>query len=308
MRITNHDRRNDNSMKGIILAGGRGTRLYPLTLAISKQILPVYDKPMIYYPLSMLMLAGIRDILVISSPEDLPGFERLLGDGAKWGMKFSYAEQAEPRGLADAFIVGEKFTAGERACLILGDNIFFGQGLSGELEKAAALSSGALVFAYPVHDPERYGVIEFDEKGKAISLEEKPQKPRSKFAVPGLYFYDERVVEFAKSLEPSARGEIEITDLNRIYMEMGELNVIPLGRGVAWLDAGTHESLLQASNFVQTVEERQGLMISSPEEIAYYKGFIDRGQLRRLAEELGNTSYGEYLLRLAAETDHRLNL
>ncbi len=290
-------------MKGIILAGGRGTRLYPLTLAISKQILPVYDKPMIYYPLSMLMLAGIRDILVISSPEDLPGFERLLGDGAKWGMKFSYVEQAEPRGLADAFIVGEQFLAGERACLILGDNIFFGQGLSGELEKAAALSSGALVFAYPVHDPERYGVIEFDEKGKAISLEEKPQKPRSKFAVPGLYFYDERVVEFAKSLEPSARGEIEITDLNRIYMKMGELNVIPLGRGVAWLDAGTHESLLQASNFVQTVEERQGLMISSPEEIAYFKEFINREQLRHLAKDLGSTNYGKYLLRLASETD-----
>ncbi len=288
-------------MKGIILAGGRGTRLYPLTLAISKQILPVYDKPMIYYPLSMLMLAGIRDILVISSPEDLPGFQRLLGDGAKWGMTFSYAEQAEPRGLADAFIVGEKFIAGEKACLILGDNIFFGHGLPEQLQKASMLEKGALVFAYPVHDPERYGVIEFDENGKAISLEEKPKKPRSKFAVPGLYFYDGRVTEFARSLKPSPRGEIEITDLNKIYMEMRELQVVPLGRGVAWLDAGTHESLLQASNFVQTVEERQGLMISSPEEIAFYKGFIDRGQLKRLAEELGNTSYGNYLLRLAVE-------
>ena len=288
-------------MKGIILAGGRGTRLYPLTLAVSKQILPVYDKPMIYYPLSMLMLAGIRDILVISSPEDLPGFNRLLGDGGHWGMKFSYAEQAEPRGLADAFIVGEDFLAGERACLILGDNIFFGQGLPEDIQNASKLEKGALVFAYPVHDPERYGVIEFDEKGKAVSLEEKPKKPRSKFAVPGLYFYDERVVKFAKSLKPSARGEIEITDLNRIYMEMGELKVIPLGRGVAWLDAGTHESLLQASNFVQTVEERQGLMISSPEEVAYSMGFIDREQLKHLAEELGNTSYGNYLLRLANE-------
>lgn len=288
-------------MKGIILAGGRGTRLYPLTLAVSKQILPVYDKPMIYYPLSMLMLAGIRDILVISSPEDLPGFKRLLGDGGHWGMKFSYAEQAEPRGLADAFIVGEDFLAGERACLILGDNIFFGQGLPEDIQNASRLEKGALVFAYPVHDPERYGVIEFDEKGRAVSLEEKPKKPRSKFAVPGLYFYDERVTEFAKSLKPSPRGEIEITDLNRLYMQMGELQVIPLGRGVAWLDAGTHESLLQASNFVQTVEERQGLMISSPEEVAYSMGFIDRNQLRRLAEELGNTSYGNYLLRLADE-------
>ena len=288
-------------MKGIILAGGRGTRLYPLTLAVSKQILPVYDKPMIYYPLSMLMLAGIRDILVISSPEDLPGFKRLLGDGGHWGMKFSYAEQAEPRGLADAFIVGEDFLAEERACLILGDNIFFGQGLPEDIQNASKLEKGALVFAYPVHDPERYGVIEFDEKGKAVSLEEKPKKPRSKFAVPGLYFYDERVVKFAKSLKPSVRGEIEITDLNRIYMEMGELKVIPLGRGVAWLDAGTHESLLQASNFVQTVEERQGLMISSPEEVAYSMGFIDREQLKHLAEELGNTSYGNYLLRLANE-------
>lgn len=290
-------------MKGIILAGGRGTRLHPLTLAVSKQILPVYDKPMIYYPLSMLMLGGVRDILIISTPEDLPGFKRLLGDGLDWGMKFSYAEQAEPRGLADAFIVGEKFINHEKVCLILGDNIFFGHGLPERLRQATELEKGASVFAYPVRDPERYGVIEFDRDGRAISLEEKPQNPRSNFAVPGLYFYDERVVEFAKALKPSQRGEIEITDLNRIYLDMGELQVISLGRGVAWLDAGTHESLLQASNFVQTVEERQGLMISSPEEIAYHQRFIDREQLKRLAEKLGNTNYSSYLMRVASERD-----
>jgi glucose-1-phosphate thymidylyltransferase len=303
MQITNHvSVLGEIVMKGIILAGGRGTRLYPLTLATSKQMLPVYDKPMIYYPLSMLMLAGIRDILVISTPEDLPVIRRLLGDGKSWGMQFSYAEQAEPRGLADAFLVGKEFIAGERVCLILGDNIFFGQGLPIQLQSAARLDEGALIFAYPVHDPQRYGVVEFDAQGKAISLEEKPQNPRSHYAVPGLYFYDERVVRFAESLKPSARGEIEITDLNRIYLEEGKLQVVPFGRGVAWLDAGTHESLLQAANFVQAVEDRQGLMISSPEEIAYRRGFITRDELRALAEHMGNNGYGNYLLRLATDS------
>jgi glucose-1-phosphate thymidylyltransferase len=289
-------------MKGIILAGGRGTRLYPLTLATSKQLLPVYDKPMIYYPLSMLMLAGIRDILIISTPEDLPVIRRLLGDGQSWGLRFSYAEQAEPRGLADAFIVGREFIVGESVCLILGDNIFFGQGLPDQLRTAATLDKGALIFAYPVQDPQRYGVVEFDAHGMAVSLEEKPQIPRSHFAVPGLYFYDKRVVEFAESLQPSARGEIEITDLNRIYLDLGELQVTSFGRGVAWLDAGTHESLLQAANFVQAVESRQGLMISSPEEIAYRQGFITAAQLRSLGEKMGKSNgYGHYLIRVTEE-------
>ena len=288
-------------MKGIILAGGRGTRLNPLTLAISKQLLPVYDKPMIYYPLSILMLAGIRDILVISTPEDLPLFRRLLGDGADWGLRFSYAEQAKPRGLADAFLVGREFIAGEKVCLILGDNIFFGHGLPEMLQQAADLTQGAVIFAYPVQDPQRYGVVDFDEGGRALHLEEKPRRPRSNHAVPGLYFYDERVVEFAASLKPSRRGEIEITDLNRIYLGRGELQVIPFGRGIAWLDAGTHESLLQAATFVQTVEERQGLMISSPEEIAYRQGFISRDQLRALADRMGDNGYAGYLSRLAHE-------
>jgi glucose-1-phosphate thymidylyltransferase len=285
-------------MKGIILAGGRGTRLHPLTLAVSKQLLPVYDKPMIYYPLSMLMLAGLREILVISTPEDLPLFRHLLGSGQQWGVQLSYAEQTEPRGLADAFIVGEQFVGENSACLILGDNLFFGSGLADQMEAAAKLESGAQVFAYPVRDPQRYGVIEFDNRGRAISLEEKPAKPRSNFVVPGLYFYDQRVVSFARALKPSARGEIEITDLNKVYLEMGQLLVQQLGRGIAWLDAGTHESLLQAANFIQAVQERQGIMISCPEEIAYRKGFISRAALIDIAGSYKNNRYGEYLFRL----------
>jgi len=288
-------------MKGIILAGGKGTRLNPLTLATSKQLLPVYDKPMVYYPLSMLMMAGIRDILVISTPDDLPGFQRLLGDGTQWGLNFEFARQDEPRGLADAFLVGKHFIQGDSVCLILGDNIFYGYGLGRQLKEAAALNSGARVFAYEVRDPERYGVIEFDDNGKAISLEEKPKVPRSNYAVPGLYFYDRRVTAYAESLKPSPRGEIEITDLNRIYMDQGELNVTILGRGVAWLDAGTHESLLQAANFIQAVQDRQGLMISCVEEIAYRMGYITREQLIALAKIYQNNPYGKYLLRVAGE-------
>jgi glucose-1-phosphate thymidylyltransferase len=292
-------------VRGIILAGGRGSRLFPLTISTSKQLLPVFNKPMIYYPLSLLMLGGIREVLIITTPEDAESFHKLLGDGVKWGMKFSYAEQKEPRGLADAFLVGSDFVGREPVCLILGDNIFFGTGLSDSLEAAAKLDKGALIFAYAVRDAERYGVVEFDARGVALSIEEKPIKPRSTYAVPGLYFYDGTVVERARRLKPSARGEIEITDLNKSYLDSGELKVEAIGRGVAWLDAGTHESLLQASNFVQTIEERQGLMISSPEEIAFHRGYIGEDDLRELANGLGNTSYSSSLLDLLKHAEVR---
>lgn len=288
-------------MKGIILAGGRGTRLHPLTIGVSKQLLPVYDKPMVYYPLTMLMLAGIRDILIISTPEALPAFKTLLNSGKQWGLNFVYAEQSEPRGLADAFLVGRDFIANQPVSLILGDNIFFGHGLQTQLRAAANLTHGALIFAYPVRDPQRYGVVEFDQHGKALSIEEKPQQPKSHYAVPGMYFYDDQVCEIAANLTPSRRNEIEITDLNMVYLDGGLLQVDVLGRGVAWLDAGTHESLLQAANFVQAVEDRQGMMISCPEEIAYRMGYIDDIQLKQLALELDNNEYGKYLLRLLEE-------
>jgi glucose-1-phosphate thymidylyltransferase len=288
-------------MKGILLAGGRGTRLHPLTLPVSKHLLPVYDKPMIYYPLSTLMLAGIRDILIISTPEDLPLFRRLLGEGQRWGLSLCYEEQDEPRGLADAFRIGAAFLGGETACLILGDNIFFGQGLPETLRSAAAITQGALVFGYAVRDPQRYGVVEFDPDGKVLSLEEKPEHPRSHFAVPGMYFYDSQVVKLAGNLRPSPRGELEITDLNRIYMERGQLRLEVLSRGVAWLDAGTHESLLQSASFVQAVQERQGLMISCPEEIAYRMGYISVDNLLALANGMADNGYAEYLKALAEE-------
>lgn len=291
-------RRKGEQMKGIILAGGKGTRLYPSTLAVSKQILPVYDKPMIYYPLSILMLARIREVLIVSTPDALPLFKKLLGDGSQWGLNFEYAVQLEPRGLADAFIVGSEFIGDSAVCLTLGDNILYGEGMISLLQACSSIQEGAIIFGYRVTDPERYGIVEFDVNENVLSVEEKPQKPRSNYAIPGIYFYDNQVVEYARSLKPSARGEIEITDLNKIYLEKRKLKAKLFGRGVAWLDAGTHESLLQAASFIQTIQERQGLMISCPEEIAYRMGFISKEQLLELGRNLSGNSYGDYLLEL----------
>ena len=290
-------------MKGIILAGGAGTRLHPMTHVVSKQLLPVYDKPMIYYPLSTLMLAGIREVLIISTPQDLPLYERLLGSGERIGLKFTYAEQPKPEGLAQAFIIGADFIGDDSVCLVLGDNIFFGYGFTGRLEEAAKLQAGAMIFAYFVHDPERYGVVDFDDKGKAISLEEKPAKPKSNFAVPGLYFYDNKVIEWANMLKPSARGELEITDLNRIYLERNELQVTKLGRGIAWLDTGTNRSLLEAASFIAAIEERQGLKVACLEEIAYRRGWINGDQVAAEADKMGKSAYAEYLRWLLATGD-----
>ena len=289
-------------MKGIVLAGGSGTRLYPMTLGVSKQLMGLYDKPMVYYPIATLMDAGIRDLLIITTPEDAPSFRRLLGDGSQLGVNFTYAEQARPEGIAQAFILGASFIGNDKVALVLGDNIFFGQGLSEHLSAAVAQDRGATVFGYRVKDPERYGVVEFDERGRALSIEEKPLAPRSHVAVTGLYFYDNDVVDIARSLAPSSRGELEITDVNARYLEAGTLRVRLLGRGMAWLDTGTHESMLQASNFIQAVQERQGQMVACLEEIAFQRGFIDAEQVRRRAEPMAKNAYGEYLLNLIGET------